>query len=58
MMAITRLHLHEKMMEIPGQDFSVKKIHVLDFLKDHFETNGDEIATNALNNFMRQSFFP
>lgn len=46
------------MMEVSGQDFSVKKIRVLDFLREHFQTNGNEIATSVLDNFMRQSFFP
>lgn len=57
-MAITHLDLHQKMMEVSGQDFSVKKIRVLDYLSEHLQIDGDEIATSALENFMRQSFFP
>lgn len=54
---ITRMVLHEKIMEFHEESTELRKNRVLDFLKEHFQTNGDEIATKTLVNFTRESFF-
>lgn len=51
------MDLHNKMMEFPHESIEFRKARVLDFLKEHFETNGDEIATKTLVQFARESFF-
>lgn len=44
-------------MEFHEESTESRKKRVLDFLKVHFQTNGDEIATKTLVNFTRESFF-
>lgn len=56
-MAMTRLCLHQKMMEVAGQDMCAKKRCGVDFLREHFQTNGNVTATKALETYMRQHFF-
>lgn len=54
---ITRLDLHNKMLEYPRKTFTDRKKHVLEYLKEHFATNGDEHATEVLITFTRENFF-
>lgn len=56
-MSITRLTLHEIMMKYPKESIEERKNRVLDFLKETFKTNGDDIATRALIAYIRSSFF-
>lgn len=54
---IRRIDLHNKNMEFKEETIQSRKNRVLDFLKELFCTNGDEIATNTLVKFTRESFF-
>ncbi|EFA12562.1 hypothetical protein TcasGA2_TC004191 [Tribolium castaneum] len=54
---ITRLQLHNIMMEFSHNSLDIRKKQVLDFLKERFCTNGDEEAIEALVSFTRNSFF-
>lgn len=55
-MPITRLSLHEIMMEFPSETVEKRKNRVLNFLKEYFRTNDDE-DTRTLTEFTRNSFF-
>lgn len=55
---ITRLMLHQKMVELSRHEsIEARKSHVLEYLKEHFRTNGNEEATKVLIKFVRENFF-
>ncbi|KAF5294653.1 hypothetical protein FQA39_LY02785 [Lamprigera yunnana] len=54
---ITRIDLHNVIMELPHVSNECRRTQVLQFLMEHFGTNGDENATKNLVQFTRESFF-
>lgn len=54
---VTRMMLHEKMLEYREEPVEKRKNRVVEFLKESFRTNGNPMATKDLTQFMSQQFF-
>ncbi|KAF5277876.1 hypothetical protein FQA39_LY06028 [Lamprigera yunnana] len=53
---ITRIDLNNRIMELPHESIEYQRTQPLQFLKEHFGTNGNEITTETLVQFTRESF--